>query len=93
MENSIYVHPEAWGRGVARPLLQRLIDDCTALGKRQMIAVVGDADHVASIRFHEKMGFRRIGSFRAIGWKFARWYDSVYLQLPLGGGDDAPPDA
>lgn len=92
VEDTIYVHPELAGAGVARPLLQRVIDDCTAAGRRQMIAVVGDSANLASIRFHEKMGFRRIGTITGIGWKFDRWLDSVLLQRALGSGVDAPPD-
>lgn len=92
VENSIYVHPDFWGKGVAPPLLQAVIDTCTTLGKRQMVAVVGDAENHASIRFHEKMGFTRAGAFPGIGWKFGRWIDSVYLIRPLGDGKNTLPE-
>ena len=93
VEDTIYVHPDLAGAGVARPLLQRVIDDCTAAGRRQMIAVVGDSANLASIRFHEKMGFTHIGTITGIGWKFDRWLDSVLLQRTLGPGADVPPAA
>lgn len=41
VEDTVYVHPGHTGCGVGRALLQRLIDDCTALDLRQMIAVAG----------------------------------------------------
>lgn len=92
VENTVYLHPGQQGRDIARPLLQQVIDDCAARGFRQMIAVVGDSGNQASIRFHEKMGFRRVGLIESIGWKAERWLDSVILQRSLGPGDSTPPE-
>jgi L-amino acid N-acyltransferase YncA len=92
VENSIYIDAGRTGQGLARPLLERLIDDCTAAGMRQMIAIIGDSDNYASIRFHEKMGFRKVGQIDRIGWKFGRWLDSVVMQRALGEGGDTPPE-
>ncbi len=36
VKNTIYLHPDRPGQGIAQPLLQRLIDDCTSRGYRQM---------------------------------------------------------
>ncbi len=92
VENSVYVAPGLEGRGVGRVLLEELIARCTALGLRQMIAVVGDSGHLPSIAFHESLGFTRIGVLRAVGFKFGRWVDSVILQLALGDGDETLPE-
>ena len=92
VENSVYVAPGLEGRGVGRALLEELILRCTALGLRQMIAVVGDSGHLPSIGFHESLGFTRIGTLRAVGFKFGRWVDSVILQRALGGGGETPPE-
>ena len=91
VENSVYVAPGLEGRGVGRALLEALIERCTALGLRQMIAVVGDSGHLPSIAFHEALGFTRVGTLRAVGFKFGRWVDSVILQRALGGGGETPP--
>jgi phosphinothricin acetyltransferase len=91
VENSVYVAPGMEGRGVGRALLEALIARCTALGLRQMIAVIGDSDHLPSIAFHESLGFTQIGTLRAVGFKFGRWVDSVILQRPLGSGGETPP--
>ncbi len=93
VENSVYVAPGLEGRGVGRALLEELILRCTGLGLRQMIAVIGDSGHLPSIAFHESLGFTRIGTLRAVGFKFGRWVDSVILQRALGGGGDTPPRA
>ncbi len=92
VENSVYVAPGLEGQGVGRRLLEELIEGCTALGLRQMIAVIGDSGHLPSIAFHESLGFTRIGLLRSIGFKFGRWVDSVILQRPLGTGDETSPD-
>jgi phosphinothricin acetyltransferase len=91
VENSVYVAPGLEGRGVGRALLEELIARCTALGLRQMIAVIGDSGHLPSIAFHESLGFTQIGTLRAIGFKFGRWVDSVILQRALGDGGETPP--
>jgi len=58
---------------------------------RQVIAVIGDSANVASIRTHEKCGFATVGTFRAVGWKFDRWLDTVLMQRELGGPDHTRP--
>ena len=85
LEDSIYLRPEATGGGLGGRLLQALLDRCQALGVRQVIAVIGDSANVASIRTHEKCGFVRVGTFRAVGWKFDRWLDTVLMQRELDG--------
>ena len=83
LEDSVYVHREHRGRGVGASLLETLIPACREWGCRQLIAVIGDSENTASIRLHEKMGFKNAGVLRAVGYKFARWIDSVMMQLSL----------
>ena len=35
----------------------------------------------ASIALHEKLGFRKVGQFEEVGFKFGRWVDVGYWQL------------
>ena len=91
VENSVYVRHDAVGRGVGRALLQGLIAECEGRGLRQMVAIVGDSANVASIRLHEALGFRLVGTLRSVGRKHGRWLDTVLLQRPLGDADDTPP--
>jgi phosphinothricin acetyltransferase len=90
-ENSVYVRPDAIGRGVGALLLQALVAECEVLGLRQMVAVVGDSANTASIRLHERCGFRLVGVLEAVGYKHGRWLDSVLLQRALGSGGSTPP--
>jgi L-amino acid N-acyltransferase YncA len=91
VENSIYIAPQSQRRGIGRALLQRLIADAQDGGFRQMIAVIGDSANAASIELHRVAGFRTVGTFDNVGFKFGRWLDSVLMQRPLGKGAETAP--
>ena len=93
IEDSIYVAPDALGHGLGRLLLNELIVRCTALGYRQMVAVIGDSANSASINLHGKCGFRPAGVLTAAGFKLGQWTDSVIMQRPLGDADTSLPPA
>lgn len=86
VEDSIYVAPAVTRRGIGRALLARLIDEATAAGLRQMIAMIGDSANAASIGLHEQAGFARAGLLAGAGFKFGRWIDCVIMQRRLGDG-------
>ena len=92
VENSVYVAADMHRRGVGKALLQRLIDECTARGYRQMIAVIGDSDQAASIGVHKACGFEPAGNLKSIGWKFGKWLDTPLMQRSLGDGAKTNPD-
>ena len=81
-EDSIYLAPDAVGQGLGGKLLARLIEDSGKAGLKQMLAVI-TAERANSIRLHEKHGFRFIGKYEALGYKFDRWLDIVHMQRAL----------
>ncbi len=83
VEDSVYVAPSARGQGVGRALLEAVVLAAQAAGMRQMLAVIGDAGNLGSIRLHEACGFAHAGTLRAVGFKFDRWLDTVLMQRPL----------
>ena len=83
VENSVYVDHNLRRRGVGYLLLSALIARCIACECRQMIAVIGDSENMASIALHERLGFIRVGTLHAVGFKFGRWVDSVLMQRAL----------
>lgn len=93
VEDSVYVDPDFHRRGIGRALLAELIARCTALGYRQMVAVIGDGANQASIALHERAGFAMAARFPAMGWKFGRWLDNVQMQRALGDGHLTAPGA
>jgi phosphinothricin acetyltransferase len=92
LEDSIYVDPAEIGRGIGRALLMPVLARCEALGYRQMVAVIGGRETVASIRLHEALGFSHKGVFEAVGFKFGRWIDIVLMQRALGPGAGTLPE-
>ncbi len=88
VENSVYVARWARRRGVAATLLKALIAECESRKFCQMVAVIGDSAHVASIELHRRAGFRLVGTLEDVGYKFERWLDTVIMQRPLGPGVD-----
>jgi phosphinothricin acetyltransferase len=83
VENSIYVAPEAQGRGVARALMVALMDACRARGAAEMLAVIGDSANAPSIGLHRTLGFCDAGLLKGVGRKFGRTLDVVILQKKL----------
>lgn len=92
VEDSIYLRPDASGRGIGRILLAELLARCAGAGARQALAVIGDSANAASIALHRALGFEPCGTLAAVGWKFDRWLDVVLMQRALGRGSAAPPD-
>ena len=81
-EDSIYLDPDETGKGLGKALLTELLAQSKAFGFRQMLAGI-TADTANSIALHEKFGFRRVGYYDAVGFKFDRWHDIVHLQKAL----------
>ena len=91
LEDSIYIDPAAVGRGIGRVLLTAVLARSEELGYRQMVAVIGGRETVASIRLHAALGFTEVGVLTGVGFKFGRWVDSVLMQRALGPGTATPP--
>jgi L-amino acid N-acyltransferase YncA len=91
VEDSIYIAPNAQGRGIGRALIERLVAEAEAGGFRQMLAVIGDSANTGSVELHRVAGFRLVGTFENVGFKFGRWLDTVLMQRELGRGATAAP--
>ncbi len=90
VEDSIYVREDVRGQGVGKELVARLIEAAIEAGFRQMLALIGDSDNVASIGMHASLGFIQTGVLRGVGVKFGRTLDVVIMQRTLGGAADTP---
>jgi phosphinothricin acetyltransferase len=82
VETSIYLRPEATGQGLGT-LLYRAIFDALA-GQDLHRAYAGVAlPNDASVRLHERLGFRAIGTYVEVGRKFGRYWDVLWLERSL----------
>ena len=80
VEHSVYVRGDARGTGAGKRLMKALIDRASFNGVHVMIAGI-EAENVASIKLHEKLGFRMVGRFSEVGIKFGRWLDLACMEL------------
>ena len=83
LEDSIYLHEDARGRGLGTRLLAALVAAAAGCGYRRMVAVIGDSGNLASIALHARSGFAPAGVLREVGWKHERWLDVVLMQRSL----------
>ena len=91
-EDSIYLAPDAAGKGWGRLLLAELCRAAEQSGIRKLIAVIGDSANAGSIGVHKSVGFEAVGTVKSCGWKFNRWLDIVMMEKALGHGDKRSPE-
>lgn len=82
VEASIYCAPEATGRGVGSMLYEALFELLAGEDVHRLVAGV-TIPNDASIALHKRFGFREIGTFSEVGYKFGRWWDVTWLERPL----------
>ncbi|SDD92397.1 Sortase and related acyltransferases [Streptomyces sp. LaPpAH-199] len=75
----MYVHPDARGRGIARALLEALIDSTEAAGIWTIQSGVFP-ENTASLALHRGLGFREIGLRERIGRHRGTWRDVVLIE-------------
>ena len=80
VEHSVYVDKDFRGFGIGEQLMRALIERAAAGNIHVMIAGI-EAQNAASIRLHEKLGFRVVGTFSEVGIKFGRWLDLTCMEL------------
>lgn len=79
VETTVYLDAAAHGRGLGRQLYEQLLARLREAGMH--VAIGGIAlPNPASIALHEKLGFRKVGQFDEVGFKFSRWVDVGYWQ-------------
>ena len=93
VETSAYVHADHRGKGVGRALYTSLLGLLELQGYRRVLAGI-TLPNPASVALHESVGFRAVGVYRKVGYKFGAWHDVGWWQLSdLAAGaasDEAP---
>lgn len=83
VEDSIYIRHDRRGRGLAKGLMQSLLDRAAGQGMHVMVAGIG-LPNVASVGLHAAFGFVECGVLREIGLKDGQWLDLLFMQKTLG---------
>jgi phosphinothricin acetyltransferase len=89
VETSVYLRGEAQGRGIGRSLYAPLLALLKAQGFTQAIAAIA-LPNDASVRLHERLGFRHAGTYERVGHKLGAWWDVGLWQRPLAAAAQAP---
>ena len=79
-EVSIYVKNAAKKKGIGSLLYLQLFDELRESDVHAIIAGIS-LPNDASIRFHERLGFKKVAHFREVGYKLGRWIDVGYWEL------------
>jgi phosphinothricin acetyltransferase len=82
VEHSVHVRADLRGHGHGSRLVEALIERAKILQLHVMMGGI-DAANRDSIRFHERLGFTKVGEIREVGRKFGRWLDLVFMQRML----------
>ncbi|MEX0172126.1 GNAT family N-acetyltransferase [Streptomyces sp. LMG1-1-1.1] len=79
VEHSVYVHPDARGRGVGLALLTALVASTDAAGIWTVQSGIFP-ENTASLALHQRAGFRVIGTRERIGRHHGTWRDVVLVE-------------
>lgn len=82
VESTIYLDPKHMNQGVGTQLYSELIDAIRDAGMHVVIGGIS-LPNDASVRLHEKLGFRKVGQLHEVGFKQDRWVDVGYWELIL----------
>ncbi len=87
VETTVYLDPDYAGKGAGTVLYEALLNELRQ--RRLHLAIGGIAQpNEASVRLHERLGFRKVAHFSEVGLKFGRWIDVGYWQLKLSDQQD-----
>ncbi|MEU2427119.1 N-acetyltransferase family protein [Streptomyces sp. NPDC007851] len=90
VEHSVYVHPDARGRGVGLALLTALLASTEAAGIWTVQSGIFP-ENIASLSLHARAGFRVIGTRERIGRHHGKWRDVVLVERRSPTITPAPP--
>ncbi|MEV0258752.1 N-acetyltransferase family protein [Streptomyces sp. NPDC050732] len=83
VEVSVYCAPGTAGRGIGTLLYKALLEALEGEDVHRAYAGIAQPNE-ASVRLHERFGFRHVGTYEEVGRKFGRYWDVAWYELPLG---------
>ena len=95
-EVSIYLAPDQRRQGFGRALYAALEEELREQGILNLYACIGDPivedEYLTkdSERFHQRLGYTKVGEFHRCGYKFGRWYNMIWMEKFIGPHDHLP---
>jgi L-amino acid N-acyltransferase YncA len=90
VETSVYIRENFQKRGIGSSLYRTLIEILKQQGYRNVYAVI-NLPNDASVKFHERLGFRWFASYENVGYKLGTWKTVGWWHLAINGYSDNPP--
>lgn len=88
-EVSIYLCPEAWGKGVGKKLYAALEELLQKQGYRKVYAIITTAN-APSVAFHQAVGYHHTATMPDCGYKFGAWHGTIWMEKELNTWDTPP---
>ncbi len=82
VEGTVYLAPEARGKGLGATLYSALLDELKARGFHTVIGGI-TLPNPASVALHERLGFVKAAHFHEVGFKFGQWLDVGFWELKI----------
>ena len=96
VETTIYVAEGQRGTGVGRMLYEALEAALSRMGVLSAYACIACTERAdahltdASLRFHERVGYSKVGEWPHCGNKFGKWYNVTWVKKDLGAPTPNP---
>lgn len=84
VESSVYCRSDVVGRGIGRELYAALFAAIAAEDVHRIVAGISQPNP-ASVKLHERLGFRQVGVFSNVGRKFGRYWDVAWFERSMKG--------
>ena len=82
VESTVYVAKEHFSKGIGRILYAALLDELKKGDYHSVIGVI-TLPNEPSVKLHESFGFKKVGHFTEVGYKFEQWMDVGFWELLL----------
>lgn len=82
VDTTIYVRDSVRGKGVGRRLYRAVLQILSAQNYRMAFAGIA-LPNQASVALHESVGFKHLGTYPEVGFKFSQWHDVGWWSRPL----------
>jgi phosphinothricin acetyltransferase len=82
VETTVYLSERATGQHIGKRLYETMLNNLSGIGLHGAYAGVA-LPNDASVNLHESLGFRKVGTYKEVGWKFGKYWDVAWFELRL----------
>lgn len=82
VETTVYLSERATGQHIGKRLYETMLNNLSGIGLHGAYAGVA-LPNDASVYLHESLGFRKVGTYKEVGWKFGKYWDVAWFELRL----------